>query len=242
MPVFYYGITNSYEKEFEIKKIITPKGQKQIFARIYYIFDRRDIIEKEKYVVANAFNGLLLLIKFDKTEFIEKAVKMLTKGYEEDKFIKEVLSNIKEKNMFDDIEETIRFVANRDYNWLIGRIKYNMGILEYSGQGYYLLPIKTNMEITPGLKVDNGKIVVDLENSYLFKNFVVYADTVNNKIIYNKERLCNKNPAILDIMSKIDDNTCPWCGAKLRVIRTKKGEFLGCTNYPNCLYRRFPKK
>ena len=39
MPVFYYGITNSYEKEFEIKKIITPKGQKQIFARIYYIFD-----------------------------------------------------------------------------------------------------------------------------------------------------------------------------------------------------------
>ena len=134
MPVFYYGITNSYKKEFEIKKVLSPKGQKQIFARIYYIFDRRDIIEKEKYVVANAFNGLLLLIKFDKAEFIEKAIEMLTKGYEEDEYIKEVLNNIKDRNMFDNIDETIRFVANRDYNWLIGRIKYNMGILEYSGQ------------------------------------------------------------------------------------------------------------
>lgn len=163
MPVFYYGITNSYKKEFEIKKVISPKGQKQIFARIYYIFDRRDIIEKEKYVVANAFNGLLLLIKFDKTEFIEKAIEMLTKGYEEDNFIKEVLNNIKEKNMFDNIDETIRFVANRDYNWLIGRIKYNMGILEYSGQGYYLIPIKTNMQITPGIKINNGRVIIDLE-------------------------------------------------------------------------------
>jgi ssDNA-binding Zn-finger/Zn-ribbon topoisomerase 1 len=242
MPVFYYGITNSYKKEFEIKKVLSPKGQKQIFARIYYIFDRRDIIEKEKYVVANAFNGLLLLIKFDKAEFIEKAIEMLTKGYEEDDYIKEVLNNIKDKNMFDDIDETIRFVANRDYNWLIGRIKYNMGILEYSGQGYYLLPIKTNMQITPGLKIDNGRVIIDLENSYLFKNYIVYVDTINNKIIYNRERLCNKTPAILEIMSNIDENTCPWCGAKLRVIKTKKGEFLGCTNYPNCLYRRFPKK
>ncbi|NPA62281.1 MAG: hypothetical protein GXN95_01865 [Methanococci archaeon] len=242
MPVFYYGITNSYEKKFEIKKIVSPKGQKQVFARTYFIFDRRDIIEKEKYVVANAFNGLLLLIKLDKKEFIGKAVNMLTKGYEEDEFIREVLDNIKEKNMFDNIEETIRFVANRDYNWLIGRIKYNMGLLEYSGQGYYLLPIKTNMQITSGIKISNGKIIIDLENSHLFKNFIVYVDSVNNKIIYNKERLCNKNPAILDIMSKIDDNTCPWCGSKLRIVRTKKGEFLGCTNYPNCLYRRFPKK
>ncbi|ACX72782.1 DNA topoisomerase type IA zn finger domain protein [Methanocaldococcus vulcanius M7] len=242
MPVFYYGITNSYEKKFEIKKIVSPKGQKQVFARTYFIFDRRDIIEKEKYVVANAFNGLLLLIKLDKKEFIGKAVNMLTKGYEEDEFIREVLDNIKEKNMFDNIDETIRFVANRDYNWLIGRIKYNMGLLEYSGQGYYLLPIKTNMQITSGIKISNGKIIIDLENSHLFKNFIVYVDSVNNKIIYNKERLCNKNPAILDIMSKIDDNTCPWCGSKLRIVRTKKGEFLGCTNYPNCLYRRFPKK
>ncbi|CAB3287875.1 DNA topoisomerase type IA zn finger domain-containing protein [Methanocaldococcus lauensis] len=242
MPVFYYGLTDSYKEEYKLKKVVTPKGQKQVFARLYYIFDRRDIIEKEKYVVANAFNGLLLLIKFDKNEFIEKAIEMLTRGYEEDDFIKEVINKVKEKNMFDSVEETIRFMANRDYNWIIGKIKYNVGSLEYSGQGFYLLPIKTNMQITPGLKIENGKVIIDLENSHLFKNFIVYVDTINNKIIFNKQRLCNKTPAILEIMSKIDDNTCPWCGAKLRVVKTKKGEFLGCTNYPKCLYRRFPKK
>ncbi|WP_456375019.1 topoisomerase DNA-binding C4 zinc finger domain-containing protein, partial [Methanocaldococcus sp.] len=90
-------------------------------------------------------------------------------------------------------------------------------------------------------KIENGKVIIDLENSHLFKNFIVYVDTINNKIIFNKQRLCNKTSTILEIMSKIDDNTCPWCGAKLRVVKIKKGEFLGCTNYPKCLYRRFPK-
>ncbi|ENN96112.1 DNA topoisomerase type IA zn finger domain protein [Methanocaldococcus villosus KIN24-T80] len=238
LPVYYYGITNNYEKYYDIKKVETPKG-KQIFVRLYYQFDRRDIIEKEKYVVANAFTGLLLLIKIDKEEFIENATKLLKHVYKKDEFVKDTLDSI---NLFDDLDETIRFVANRDYNWLIGRIKYNMGLLKSSGQGYYLLPVKTNMQITEGLNVNDNKLIIDLENANLFKHYIIYVDTVNNKIFFNRNRLCNKKPILEEIMSKIDENTCPWCGAKLRVVKTKKGEFLGCSNYPKCLYRRFPNK
>ncbi|WP_423792279.1 topoisomerase DNA-binding C4 zinc finger domain-containing protein [Methanocaldococcus indicus] len=239
-PVFYYGLTDSYKEKTGFKKIKSVKGEKLLFFRVYYVFDRKDLLDKEKYVVANAFNGLLLAIKIDKDDFINKAIDTLTKAYEEDEFVRESIEYIKESHMFDNIEEAIKFMANRDYNWLIGRIKYYAKTFQYSGEGYYLLPLKTNLEITEGLIVDNDKVIVDLENCQLFQHYILYIDTKNNKIIYNRERLCTKIPKILNI--KVKEDECPWCGAKLRVVKTKKGEFLGCSNYPKCLYRRFPKK
>ncbi|WP_456418389.1 topoisomerase DNA-binding C4 zinc finger domain-containing protein [Methanocaldococcus infernus] len=234
-PVFYYGITESSKKEYFIKK---EKGQ--IFVRLRFKFDRKDLIEKEKYVVANAFNGLLLLIYIDKDEFIRESSKVLKELYEKDEEVRKYIESLKERNMFESVTETIGFIANRDYNWLIGRIKYNLGNMRYSGEGYYLIPLKTKLEITPGLETEDNYLIIDLENAHLFRNFIIYLDKVKGQVIYNKERLCNKKPAIINV--KVDENHCPWCGAKLRVVKTKKGEFLGCTNYPQCLYRRFPKK
>ncbi len=239
-PVFYFGLTDNYKEYSGFKKIKSVKGQNLIFFRIFYLFNRKDLLEKEKYVVANAFNGLLLAIKIDKDYFINRAIEVLTEHYEKDDFVKKAIEHVMEENMLEDIEEAIKYIANRDYNWLIGRIKYYAKTFQYSGEGYYLIPLKTNLEITPGLIVDKDNVIIDLENCQLFQHYLIYVDTKNNKIIYNKERLCTKKPALIDI--KIDENTCPWCGAKLRIVKSKKGEFLGCPNYPKCLYRRFPKK
>ena len=34
------------------------------------------------------------------------------------------------------------------------------------------------------------------------------------------------------------DEDCPKCGSKLRISRGKFGEFISCSNYPNCDYKR----
>lgn len=31
---------------------------------------------------------------------------------------------------------------------------------------------------------------------------------------------------------------CPECGGKLHIVSSKKGEFLGCTNFPDCHYTK----
>ena len=243
-PVFYYGLTENYKEDYELKKGVSDKNNKFINARLYFKFDRADIIEKEKYVVANGFNGLLLCIKIDKEKFINTFEKNLLDGYKNgDEHIIDVLERMKERNAFDSVEESARYIANRDYNWLIGRLKYKAGLFNYSGQGYWLLPLKTKMEITRGLDVKGDEIIIDLENTELFKNYLVYVDVKNNIVRYNKNRLCKSGFSFVDeVRKQMHDDICPWCGGKLRLIKTKRGEFLGCSNYPNCLYRRFLKK
>ena len=243
-PVFYYGLTKNYEEDYELKKGVSDNNNKFINARLYFKFNRADIIEKEKYVVANGFNGLLLCINIDKEKFINTFEKMLLDGYKNgDEHIIDVLERMKERNAFDSVEEGARYIANRDYNWLIGRLKYKAGLFNYSGQGYWLLPLKTKMEITRGLDVKGDEIIIDLENTELFKNYLVYVDVKNNIVRYNKNRLCKSGFSFVDeVRKQMHDDICPWCGGKLRLIKTKRGEFLGCSNYPNCLYRRFLKK
>ena len=243
-PVFYYGLTKNYEEDYELKKGVSDNNNKFINARLYFKFDRADIIEKEKYVVANGFNGLLLCINIDKEKFINTFEKMLLDGYKNgDEHIIDVLERMKERNAFDSVEEGARYIANRDYNWLIGRLKYKAGLFNYSGQGYWLLPLKTKMEITRGLDVKGDEIIIDLENTELFKNYLIYVDVKNNIVRYNKSRLCKSGFSFVDeVRKQMHDDICPWCGGKLRIIKTKRGEFLGCSNYPSCLYRRFLKK
>ncbi len=244
IPVFYYGLTNNCKEDYELKKGVSDNNNKFINARLYFKFNKADIIEKEKYIVANGFNGLLLCINIDKEKFINTFEKMLLEGYESgDEHIKDVLERMKERNAFNSVEESARYIANRDYNWLIGRLKYKAGLFNYSGQGYWLLPLKTKMEITRGLDIRGGEIIIDLENTELFKNYLVYVDVKNNVVRYNKSRLCKSGFSFVDeVRKQMHDDICPWCGGKLRLVKTKRGEFLGCSNYPNCLYRRFLKK
>jgi hypothetical protein len=243
-PVFHYGVAGNCRKKFILKKGTSNNGNKFINARLYFEFDRNEIIGKEKYVVANGFNGLLLCIKISKEEFINTFKKTLLEEYNKnDEHTKEVLERMKDRNMFESIEESAQYIANRDYNWLIGRLKYKSKLFNYSGQGYWLLPLKTKMEITPGFVVNDNKIIIDLEDTTLFENYLIYVDTKNSIIRYNGERLCTTGFSVIDeIRKQIDDYTCPWCGGRLKMIKTKKGEFLGCSNYPGCLYRRFLNK
>ena len=243
-PVFYYGVTGNYKEEYVINKGISENGNKFINVRVYFKFDREDILEKEKYIVANGFHGLLLCVKIDKDKFVSVAEKLLLQEYRDgDPHIVEVLEKMKDRNVFNSVEETIRYIANRDYNWLIGRLKYKAGLLNYSGEGYWLLPLKTGIEITKGLKVTEREILVDLESMELFKNYIVYVDTKSGVVRYNRYKLCKSGFSLVDeIRKQMRDDICPWCGGKLKLIKTKKGEFLGCSNYPGCLYRRFLKK
>jgi len=244
-PVFYYGLVGNYTKKYHLKKGTSENNNKFVNARLYYIFNRHDVMEMEKYIVANGFNGLLLCIKIDKNDFVKTFENLLLNYYNEgDEHIVEVLEKMKERNEFASIEESARYIANRDYNWLIGRLKYRSDVFNNSGQGYWLLPLKTNMEFTKGLIIKNNSIIIDLENVELFENFLIYVDTKSKEVKYNKYRLCKKGYSLVDEIRKqmSGDDICPWCGGKLRLIKTKRGEFLGCSNYPGCLYRRFLTK
>ncbi|MBW9222397.1 topoisomerase DNA-binding C4 zinc finger domain-containing protein [Methanothermococcus sp. SCGC AD-155-C09] len=242
-PVFYYGVVDNYKEDYLLNKGVSENNNKFVNARMYFKFDRNDVMAKERYVVANGFNGLLLCIKIDKDKFTKTFEKILLEKYNEgEEHIVEVLDKMMDRNMFDSVEESVRYITNRDYNWLIGRLKYKAGLFNYSGQGYWLLPLKTNMKITKGFKLTDNEIIVDLENTELFKNYLIYVDIKDGVIKYNKDRLCKSGFSLVDeIRKQMSDDTCPWCGEKLRLVKTKRGEFLGCSNYPECLYRRFLK-
>ncbi len=242
-PIFYYGLTENYMEEFKLIKGTSDNGNKFLNARLNYVYNRSNIIENEKYVVANGFDGLLLCININRKKFTGTFEEIILNNYEnEDEHIVEVLERMKERNNFESIEESARYIANRDYNWLIGRLKYIAGLFNYSGEGYWLLPLKTNLKITEGIELTDDELIVNLENADLFKNYIAYVDTTANIVRYNVYKLCKKRYSLVDEVKKsINDNNCPWCGGELRTIKTKKGEFLGCSNYPKCMYRRFEK-
>jgi len=243
-PVFYYGVTENYRTNFILKKGTSDNGNKYINARVYFRFSKDTLVEKEKYVVANGFNGLLLAVKIGKTEFINTFKSMLLEDYKRgDAHTIEVLERMKDRNVFESVEESAQYIADRDYNWLIGRLKYKGKLFNYSGQGYWLIPLKTQMELTSGFVEEECDLTIDLETTDLFENYLIYVDTKNNVVRYNGERLCTSGYSLAEELKKHnDENTCPWCGEKLKLIKTKKGEFLGCASYPTCLYRRFLNK
>ncbi|MBP2143186.1 ssDNA-binding Zn-finger/Zn-ribbon topoisomerase 1 [Methanococcus voltae] len=242
-PVFYYGITQNYRTSFIIKKGKSENGNNFINARVYLKFDKDSLIEKEKYIVGNGFNGLLLAVKISKPEFIATFKNLLLEDYSKnDIHVKDVLDRIKDRNELKSIEESAEYIANRDYEWLIGRIKYMSKMFNYSGEGFWLLPLKTESEITKGLCHKNDELIIDLENAKLFENYLVYVDVENEVIRYNGDRLCKNKNTLTDELKNRSDDVCPWCGSALRTIKTKKGEFLGCTDYPKCLYRRYLNK
>ena len=243
-PVFYYGIKMNCEEKYELIKGTSDNGNKFINARLSFKFDKQKIIENDKYIVANGFDGLLLTINVDKNKFISTFEEIIMEGYNSgDGHIIDVLDRMKERNDLDTVEESAKYIANRDYNWLLGRLKYTAGLFNYSGCGYWLMPLKTKMELTRGLLIKGNEIIINLENTELFKSYILYVDAKINLVRYNVFRLCKKEYSLMDEVKKqMKDDICPWCGEKLRTIKTRKGEFLGCTGYPTCLYRRFSKK
>ncbi len=57
-----------------------------------------------------------------------------------------------------------------------------------------------------------------------------------------KKKLKNSNlkreSSIFNDREEKDNNTCPKCGSKLVVRKGKYGEFVGCSNYPNCKFTK----
>lgn len=116
-PVFYYGLTENYRTNFVLKKGTSENGNKYINARVYFRFCKDTIVEKEKYVVANGFNGLLLGIKIGKTEFINTFKSMLLEEYRRgDAHTIEVLERMKDRNVFESVEESAQQFLRSNYH------------------------------------------------------------------------------------------------------------------------------
>lgn len=98
------------------------------------------------------------------------------------------------------------------------------------------------------LKVNNSNIV-QLDNLiYLIKEYKINLGIDVNKIFENIEKIniLDKNERkkhvkkiknkIKEKEEKVINNTCPKCGNKLIQKNGKYGNFIGCSNYPNCKY------
>lgn len=57
----------------------------------------------------------------------------------------------------------------------------------------------------------------------------------NTSTITNKEHIQNINT----MLNNIENDICPRCGGTLKIRKSSKGEFKGCSNYPKC---KFTKK
>lgn len=59
-------------------------------------------------------------------------------------------------------------------------------------------------------------------------------DKVNESITTNRTHIEN----IKEMKDNIENNICPRCGASLVERNSKHGIFLGCSNYPNCKFKK----
>ncbi len=79
--------------------------------------------------------------------------------------------------------------------------------------------------------------ILSYRDEIIFNKEELYTVISNNNITDKKKRksyiksLKNKNKKINSF------DTCPWCGCKL-VLRKGYSNFIGCSNYPNCKYKR----
>ena len=80
--------------------------------------------------------------------------------------------------------------------------------------------------------VNEGDVVLSNEQMEEIYNALVNA---NDKKISNREHVEN----IQKMKNDIENNVCPRCGKKLVVRKSKNGEFMGCSGYPEC---KFTKK
>lgn len=67
-------------------------------------------------------------------------------------------------------------------------------------------------------------------------------EVIKYGLIEIKKKLKNSNikteNSIFEMTEEKDNNTCPKCGGKLVVRKGKYGEFVGCSNYPNCKFTK----
>ena len=102
------------------------------------------------------------------------------------------------------------------------------------------------------LKLQSNNIVVN--NYNLLKTIKMYNDVIidddlnkiYNKIVnlnikdkkQRKEHIKNIKEKINDNNNKIDNMICPKCGNQLVIRKGKNGNFIGCSNYPNCRFTK----
>ena len=89
-----------------------------------------------------------------------------------------------------------------------------------------------------------GKIAMETE-------FASYGGAIGVHLNLGTCKECSdNNPAVkmaLNMKSKLgsikyDPNVCPDCGGKLVQKNGRNGEFIGCSNFPNCRYTRSIKR
>jgi len=85
-----------------------------------------------------------------------------------------------------------------------------------------------NIKYTANMEKDLDLIALNEmdKNSYLHRTYDDF------------EKLFGVAIASFRRVDMLIDETCPKCGSQLRISRGKYGEFISCSNYPNCDYKR----
>ena len=101
----------------------------------------------------------------------------------------------------------------------------------------YFIPIicftkEANLSLDIKDKVTQIELLDDVVRSYK-KEILKYGLKEIEKQILNGRVEVENNPVKED-----NPNTCPNCGSKLVMRKGKYGDFVGCSNYPNCKYTR----
>ena len=103
------------------------------------------------------------------------------------------------------------------------------------------------------------KLKIDIQSTVLYdnqlstfikskENILSYADidniykTIMENAITNEEAIKNHNYNVKHYIQYKDSisniGKCPRCGSNLKRRKGKRGEFLGCSNYPKCMYTK----
>lgn len=190
-------------------------------------------LDKKSYIVLNDVNinssrkeyifDTIIISKYG--IFIVKYVDYDSKIYGDDRELQWIQLKNNKKIYFDnpvrDLHSNVRVISE-----LLGlNEKYFIPILCFTKEATLSLDIKD--------KVTQVEFLDDVIKTYK-KEIIKYG------LLEIKDRIINGNTvnASTKVVEKESIDKCPRCGNKLIVRNGKYGDFLGCSNYPDCKYTR----
>ena len=190
-------------------------------------------LDKKSYIVLNDVNinssrkeyifDTIIISKYG--IFIVKYVDYDSKIYGDDRELQWIQLKNNKKIYFDnpvrDLHSNVRVISELlDLNE-----KYFIPILCFTKEATLSLDIKD--------KVTQVEFLDDVIKTYK-KEIIKYG------LLEIKDRIINGNTvnASTKVVEKESIDKCPRCGNKLIVRNGKYGDFLGCSNYPDCKYTR----
>ena len=80
-------------------------------------------------------------------------------------------------------------------------------------------------------------LIENQPDKFSLEEVKVYAQRINaiNEFISNEEHVEN----IHKLMSNIENNICPRCGASLVLRKGEYGDFYSCSNFPKCKFKKY---